>query len=228
MPSNIGKIAAGLYRIVVMILRSTGYYHFRNESYVSLVLESVGVEGRPEKILLDVGCGPGGITSILADTFDVVGLDVNRHLLLNFVKATVPRVQAHAEFLPFKKGSVDILVAISLVEHLTRQRRFFAGVAQVLKDDGLALLQVPEMRFLIEPHTKWPLLFAWRESLQSRVLTATGYRDVDLSTSLEKVVDLAREHGLEAGRIYPIWHFRLARFLRIPMGYFIALRKSLD
>jgi hypothetical protein len=87
-------------------------------------------------------------------------------------------------------------------------------------------LQIPELRFPVELHTKWPVLYVWKSSIRTRVLAATGYEDLNMSTSLAGTIRLAEEAGLNTTRVVPIWHFRLARLVGVPMGYFILLRKA--
>ena len=67
---------------------------------------------------MDLGCGPGGITALLRGSDRVVGVDSDRYYLSHLTEPNIPRIQARAERLPMKSGSVDVVVAISLVEHI--------------------------------------------------------------------------------------------------------------
>ena len=117
-------------------------------------------------------------------------------------------------------------MAISLVEHVADHVAFFRELARVLKPNGRVVLQFPELRFPIEPHTKWPFLHLLNPSLQARILAATGYGDVNMKTSVERVVWSAAEAGFRVDRVAPLWQFRLARLVGMPMGYFALLKKG--
>jgi SAM-dependent methyltransferase len=156
----------------------------------------------------------------------LVGIDSDRFALVHPLETKILRIQARAERLPIKTGAVTIVVAISLLEHLKDQPEFFQELARVLEPGGLAVLQIPELRYPIELHTKWPLLFVWNNSIRTRVLMATGYDDLNMSTSPERTIQLADEAGLNVVRVVPIWHFRLARLVGVPMGYFLLFKRK--
>ena len=218
--------AAGLYRAVVTVLRAAGFYDARNERYSSLVWNLVGTSLRVGRVVVDLGCGPGGITVRLRGGHLLIGVYSDRFSLQRFADPTIQRIQARAERLPLKNGSVGIVVAISLVEHISDQGAFFRELARVLEPEGEAVLQFPELRFPIEPHTKWPVLHAWDPRLQARVLAATGYEDLNLATSLAGLLRAAQAAGFFSHRVVPIWHFRLARVARRPMGYLAVFKKD--
>ena len=221
-------LPARFYQTVVGILRLTGFYYLRNERYAEIVSQLIGPSVAEGQLVVDLGCGPGGITSKLSGPYSILGLDRDRYLLRNFLDQRIPRIEGRGECLPFKNGSIDVVVAISLVEHMPDQAGFLREVARVLKRGGRAILQIPELRYPIEPHTKWPFLYLWSSAFQSKVLAATGYDDLDLSTSAARVIQLGSESGLQVEQTIPIWHFRLAKLIRRPMGFFIALKKPVD
>jgi len=219
---------AGFYRAVVKVLQSARFYHVRNERYAAIILDLVGPTLRGARVALDLGCGPGIIAGRLRGPHLLVGIDSDRFSLLHFIEPSIPRIQARVERLPIRTGSVAIAVAISLVEHITDQSAFFQELARILEPDGRVVLQLPELRFPIEPHTKWPLLYVWNSSIRARVLAATGYGDLNMSTSLAGTIRLAEAAGFHTERVVPIWHLRLARLLGLPMGYFTLFRRNGD
>lgn len=178
------------------------------------------------RVVLDLGCGHGNITARLHGAHLVVGIDSDRFHLLHSIEPSIKTIHARAELLPIRSGSVTIAVAISLVEHIADQGAFFLELERMLEPEGHAVLQIPELKFPIEPHTKWPLLHVWNSSLRTRILSTTGYDDLNMSTSLESTIRFAEAAGLRTDRVVPIWHFRLARIVGLPMGYFIILGKT--
>ena len=213
------------YRAVVRILHFTGFYHSRNQRYAEFISRLVRSDSEEGQVLVDLGCGPGILTSMLPRSYRILGVDLNRELLTSLVQDNVEKIQARAERLPMRTGGIDLVLAFSLIEHLRDQARFLGEVDRVLRPGGSAVFQIPELSYPLEPHTKWPFLRIWNTALQGRILSATGYDDLNLSTSLAGVLDLARGTGFRTERILPIWPFRNTKLFGIPLGYFILLRK---
>ncbi len=225
LPSKRSNITA-LYVTVVRILQTIRFYHVRNERYASMVRSLIGSSLQEGCLIVDMGCGPGGLTALLRGNHRLLGLDKDREALIHFTEPRVPRIQALAERLPFLPKSIDVVLAISLVEHIEEQSAFFVEIARVMRPGGYLVLQLPELRYPIEPHTKWPLLHLWNPAVQARILAATGYEDLNMSTSLPRIQGLAAAAGFQVDRIIALWHFRLARVFRAPMGYFISFRAT--
>jgi len=69
------------------------------------------------KTILDVGCGDGIICNPLGKRFNTVGIDFVQEALLHI---TTKKVQACAEFLPFKGSSFDLVLLSDILEHLSK------------------------------------------------------------------------------------------------------------
>lgn len=220
------NFVTAVYVAIVKVLQAVRFYDIRDRRYASMVRSFAATHFHPDSLVMDLGCGPGGITARLRNGCRLLGVDADRYLLSSFVVPNLPRIQARAERLPIKDGRIGAIVAISLVEHITDQLGFFRELSRVLEPGGWIVLQVPELGFPIEPHTKWPLLGLWRPSLRSWILKATGYADLNLSTTLATVMQHAGYAGCPLRRIIPIWHFRIARLIGMPMGYFLLLQKG--
>jgi SAM-dependent methyltransferase len=219
------SLIGGLYVATLKLLQALGFYDARNDRYESVIRDLLGLPLRRGSLVLDIGCGPGAITARLQDGHRILGLDADRYYLSRFV-APIPRIQARAEHLPVKDGRISAIIAISLVEHIADQAALFQELARVLRRGGRAVVQIPELRFPFEPHTKWPLLLVWNPSLRSRILASTGNQDLNLATSVGGIADLAVASGFRVERTVPIWHLRAARILGLPMGYFVGLTKG--
>jgi SAM-dependent methyltransferase len=214
-----------LYLVIVKVLQTFRFYDARNDRYASLIRDLAGPSFRRDGLVLDLGCGVGGITARLRNGHYLLGVDADRFLLGRFVAPVIPRIQARAERLPIKSGRADLVVAISLVEHVANQAVLFREFGRILRSGGRAVLQIPELRFPFEPHTKWPFLLMWNPALQTRILQSTGYSDLNLATSREGVENLAVASGLQVGNWVPIRHFSISRIFRMAMGYFVVLTK---
>jgi SAM-dependent methyltransferase len=65
--------------------------------------------------ILDVGCGNGAITNILAENYDVTGVDRSKEAL-KFVKTK--KIQASADKIPLPDNQFDLVFSSELLEHL--------------------------------------------------------------------------------------------------------------
>ncbi|KAM4608654.1 putative methyltransferase [Polymixia lowei] len=102
-------------------------------------------KGRPRVLAVDLGCGTGQHSRVLAPHFrEVVGMDVSKCQLEEAQAVPgYPNItyrEGTAEVLPFPDGSVDLLTAASAA-HWFDQRQFLAEASRVLKPKGcIALL----------------------------------------------------------------------------------------
>lgn len=96
--------------------------------------------------LLDVGCGPGTTTSILAESFErSIGVDPSENLIRQARNIVSPhpitfKVGA-AESLPVADRSVDVITVV-FVLHFMQCDQFIAECTRVLKPSGIAVFHV--------------------------------------------------------------------------------------
>uniref|UniRef100_A0A1A8SL37 Methyltransferase type 11 domain-containing protein n=1 Tax=Nothobranchius rachovii TaxID=451742 RepID=A0A1A8SL37_9TELE len=106
-------------------------------------------KGPPHVLAVDLGCGTGQFTRLLAPHFkEVVGIDVSENQVeearLVLGSPNITYRQGTAEDLPFEDGTVDLLTAASAA-HWFDQVKFLAEVNRVLKPGGcIALLGFSE------------------------------------------------------------------------------------
>jgi SAM-dependent methyltransferase len=102
-------------------------------------------------VLLDVGCGNkpfarwfrGHVTAYL-------GTDLAASPYLG---AARPEVFARGERLPFRAGSIDTVLGLSMLDHLPEPSRLLEEARRVLRPGGILLLEFPQMVPLHdEPH----------------------------------------------------------------------------
>jgi SAM-dependent methyltransferase len=104
--------------------------------------------------VLEVGCEAGGLLRQLSSGPRIVGLDLSRAALKSARAAMARRdialVHADATLpLPFRSRSFDFVIASEVLEHCRSPHRVIAGMHSVLKDDGRAIISVPnERRYL--------------------------------------------------------------------------------
>lgn len=109
--------------------------------------------GRRYRKALDVGCGSGQNMRLLSRYSEcVVGLDRSPVALKLAAQEKLPIMRADAQAIPLPDGSVDLLSALDVIEHLEDDLAALREFRRVLKPDGLLLLAVPAYRFLWSEH----------------------------------------------------------------------------
>ncbi|XP_010750250.2 putative methyltransferase DDB_G0268948 [Larimichthys crocea] len=116
------------------------------EELKNIILQYVDKKkGRPHVLAVDLGCGTGQNSQVLAPHFqEVVGIDISECQLAEARAVPgYPNItyrKGTAEDLPFPDGSVDLLTAASAA-HWFDQSRFLTEASRVLKPRGcMALL----------------------------------------------------------------------------------------
>lgn len=105
---------------------------------------------RRDARVLDVGCGTGIMLHELAARFDTAaGLDYSA-LALEFCRQRGLRrlIRGDATRLPYASDSVDVALALDVVEHLDDDAGCVAELARVCRPGGHVLVHVPAFPFL--------------------------------------------------------------------------------
>jgi ubiquinone/menaquinone biosynthesis C-methylase UbiE len=102
----------------------------------------------PGGVVVDVGCGHGyGAAHLARGGRKVLGVDLARDVLVTaarrYVHPSLAYACADARHLGVSSGSVDLLTAFQVVEHLADAEGFIREVARVLRPSGVALLATP-------------------------------------------------------------------------------------
>lgn len=101
--------------------------------------------------ILDVGCGRGGLTNLLARRgATVVGMDISRDFIREARDASSDNCDyllANASTWCFKKGSFDMIHCHHTLEHLADLDQALDGIAEALTPGGQLYLSFP-CRFL--------------------------------------------------------------------------------
>jgi SAM-dependent methyltransferase len=113
-----------------------------HDKVLEILTRIVDVRAAPR--VLDIGAGQGALSArlkelgarvsacdVVPEQFEVPGVDF--------------RVVKADGTLPFDDASVDVAVAIEVLEHIDGHDRFFAEVARVLAPDGIVLFTTPNI-----------------------------------------------------------------------------------
>lgn len=109
-----------------------------NPEMVTQLLEEVSLT--ESSIILDVGCGTGNNTLLLAAALPskVAGLDISYGMLqkAHEKRSGIPFVQAPADILPFASGSLDFVYMTEVLHHLPDMPRTYREIHRVLKESS--------------------------------------------------------------------------------------------
>ena len=114
---------------------------------VKLVLKALNVLG-PVHRILDVGCGDGSLSAMLARSSDqIAGIEVSMDAcrIARSRGVGVTRADVENYAFPFQPESFDVVVAGEVIEHMTDPDEFLQEVARVLKPHGYCILTTPNL-----------------------------------------------------------------------------------
>ncbi len=114
---------------------------------VNLILKALEMLG-PVRRILDVGCGDGSLSSMLARSSEqVAGIEVSMEAcrIAHSRGVGVTRADVENYAFPFQPESFDVVVAGEVIEHMTDPDEFLQEVARVLMPRGHCILTTPNL-----------------------------------------------------------------------------------
>jgi SAM-dependent methyltransferase len=106
----------------------------------------------PDMRILDVGCGTGLLLKRL-ETYRPIGMDFS-HLAMGFCQRRQMNklVQGDVIHLPFATGSINLILALDMLEHVERDDLLVREFHRVLRPGGHTLITVPAHQHLWSEH----------------------------------------------------------------------------
>ncbi|NQE46640.1 Ubiquinone biosynthesis O-methyltransferase [ANME-1 cluster archaeon GoMg2] len=132
----------------------TRYAHRQRVNCVKYLMNRFLSENVQDLTILDIGCGGGAYTTLLAKMgFHVVGVDISKEGISTAKKwATCENVQdkvalivANAEELPFKSESFDFIICSEVLEHLDSPHEGIIELNRVLTWGGEIIMSMPNL-----------------------------------------------------------------------------------
>ena len=104
----------------------------------------------PQSRALEIGCGPGHITKMMADQgAEAVGIDLAPEMV-KVARRLHPNLEfeiANAEILPFENDSFDVVLVNFSIHHFARPEKCYIEILRVLKPGGKYVFAGPIEQF---------------------------------------------------------------------------------
>ena len=213
------------YHIVVGLMGRLHVYEERTGKYLSYFKHHIG----NAKVIVDVGCGPGAFSKALARQERlVIAIDVEKRLLREIENPYIEKVCADANHLPLRDGSADCVLSLSLLEHLENPEKCVEELYRVLKYGGTVIIQLPNLQYPFEPHTKWPLLCLMPKRLQIRILKMIDYPYVNMEVTIKNALLMLENAGFRLEETVKVYHLGIMKFLPQAPAYILIARKIMQ
>jgi SAM-dependent methyltransferase len=219
-------MTSNLQKFLVKLALKQGLYASRYKTYANILQRFVKItkENRRKVVCLDLGCGDGFFTQFLVGLCNLsIGVDLNEYPAWRYRDNSF-FIVADARKIPLHSNSIDLVIIISLLEHVPNWRSIVAETSRILKLGGLVVIQLPNLHALIEPHTKVPFISFMPVRLRN-LLTISIFRDVlQWDCSLQEVTQALKDSSL---KILGVFHFAYMLKLKpLAFSYFIIAMKN--
>lgn len=97
-----------------------------------------------DKIVLDLGCGPGEKTRLFCNESQVVGIDITTRITKD-QKHKFTFLLTDATRLPFKEDYFDAVMSFDVVEHMADDKKFVDEAFRVCKKNGYMIMGTPNL-----------------------------------------------------------------------------------
>lgn len=121
-----------------------GIYKMCKDDYPDILAE---LEKEPWENLLDAGCGPGPMITLLAEKYPerhYTGLDLTPKMIETAQKKSIPNTEfvvGDCENMPFEPETFDVIICANSFHHYPNPQAFFDSVYRVLKPNGRLILR---------------------------------------------------------------------------------------
>jgi len=226
-----------IYRLgcrIAHILRMYGVRRRKYIEYLIIILRSIEKYKGKHIMVLDLGCGSGSFLYLLIRKAGkkVIGIGVDILQYDEWFKYSIKErnitfLLSDARLLPFRTNSIDIIVAFSLLEHVDGWEKIVGEVHKVLRVGGVFIIQLPNLEYLIEPHTKFPLLKVLPKRLKSIISFTAEYPELQFNCTLVNVLKRLKRCEFKVIGVYYHYHSEVQRLFIVPPSYIIIAMKSI-
>lgn len=130
------------------------HWWFQARKTIVLRLISQHIELNESFKIFDVGCGTGMMLEAIRDTFSITatGIDNSPEAVRFSKKRGLNILLSSADKIEQKADSVDLIMALDLIEHIENDIASLQEFNRILKKGGYALLTVPAFNSLFGTH----------------------------------------------------------------------------
>lgn len=123
-------------RQYIFYLSNLDVYRFIEYSNVLRILENIEVK----KNVLDLGTGYSISPTLYKN---VIAMDINKKACAWQRKNGVESIITDLCHIPIQSNSVDVVIAISSIEHVPNDRKVYSEINKIMKESGCLILSVP-------------------------------------------------------------------------------------
>ena len=172
-----------------------GIYKMCKKDYPDILEE---LEKEDFSDLLDAGCGPAPMISLLAEKYPdrhYTGLDLTPAMIEQAKKKNIPNadfVVGDCENFPFEDNAFDAIICSNSFHHYPNQQAFFDSVKRCLRPGG---------RLVLRDVTSDNKLLLWfMDKIELPLANLCGHGDVTIATR-EVVTDCCKKAGLKVEKL---------------------------
>ena len=189
-----------------------GIYEMCKKDYPDILEE---LEKEPFRDLLDAGCGPAPMISLLAEKYPdrhYTGLDLTPAMIEQAKKKDIPNatfVVGDCENFPFENDSFDAIICSMSFHHYPDPQAFFDSVKRCLRPNG---------RLILRDVTSDNKVLVWlMNTLEMPLANICGHGDVQVPTR-DVVIKCCKKAGLKVEKFEIRKGMRMHCVVRKPMG----------
>ena len=201
-----------------------------NEPYYEFIGEHPEISERDIQIIaermpgarriVDIGCGAGGFLAMCRERLgDPVGIDASPVSARLCRAQRLPVLLADGAALPFASGSLDVVRAKEIIEHILDLRPFIQEIYRALRPGGLFLSQTPTQFSILYP----AVINFYDDYTHIRPLSRVGVRCLLADANFETLY----VRGYTAGRNRPERVIGRLLGLIFPFSWVALARKPL-
>lgn len=126
-------------------------FHWWYQSIHNLVLSYV--KPNRNSMILDAGCGTGGLTEKLYRYTKTVGIDISMFALSLKKNKNAKYINGSVNKLPFIENIFDIVISVSVLYHqLVNEKKAVSEMKRILKENGIMVIVLPAFSWLFSTH----------------------------------------------------------------------------
>ena len=168
-----------------------GIYEMCKKDYPDILTE---LESEPFTDLLDAGCGPGPMITLLYEKYPekhYTGIDLTPEMINQAKRKNLPHTEfvvGDCENLPFDENSFDVIICANSFHHYPDPEAFFASVKRCLRPHG---------RLILRDYTSNNKFIIWfMNYIELPLANLAGHGDVKVATR-KKIEEYCIHTGLK-------------------------------